>query len=85
MTLTHESHTKQLQAEAQARWDAMRIERDEYLQLYTKESKLRKAVHNKLLEIQGNIRVICRVRPILGTTCHTKMCNMCVLLFAALL
>lgn len=30
-----------------------------------KERKLRKKIHNKLLEIQGNIRVICRVRPIL--------------------
>lgn len=26
---------------------------------------LRKKIHNKLLEIQGNIRVICRVRPVL--------------------
>jgi len=39
--------------------------RDEYLQLYTKESKMRKVIHNKLIEIQGNIRVICRVRPVL--------------------
>ena len=29
------------------------------------ENKLRKGIHNKLLEIQGNIRVICRVRPVL--------------------
>jgi hypothetical protein len=29
------------------------------------ERKLRKKIHNRLLEIQGNIRVICRVRPIL--------------------
>jgi hypothetical protein len=26
---------------------------------------MRKKIHNKLLDIQGNIRVICRVRPIL--------------------
>jgi kinesin family protein C2/C3 len=45
--------------------DAALAERDEALALYTKEMKLRKSIHNKLLEIQGNIRVICRVRPIL--------------------
>ena len=26
---------------------------------------MRKKIHNRLLEIQGNIRVLCRVRPIL--------------------
>ena len=31
------------------------------------ESKLRKNLHNKLLEIHGNIRVICRVRPVSET------------------
>lgn len=41
------------------------VERDGYLQLYSKERLARKAIHNKLLEIQGNIRVVCRVRPIL--------------------
>jgi predicted nucleic acid-binding Zn-ribbon protein len=44
--------------------DAMQ-EKEEYLALYTKENKLRKSIHNKLLEYQGNIRVICRVRPVL--------------------
>jgi len=39
--------------------------RKEFLTLYTKESKLRKSLHNKLIELQGNIRVVCRVRPIL--------------------
>ncbi len=38
--------------------------RDEHLANYTKERVLRKRIHNKLLEIQGNIRVICRIRPI---------------------
>ena len=41
------------------------IEKDKYILRYTKESKLRRAVHNKLLELQGNIRVLCRVRPVL--------------------
>lgn len=30
-----------------------------------KERKLRKKLHNQLIDIQGNIRVICRVRPVL--------------------
>ena len=40
-------------------------ERDDFKQLFTKENKLRKAIHNKLMDLQGNIRVICRVRPVL--------------------
>jgi len=41
-------------------------DKEEYFQLYKKESGLRKAIHNKLIDIQGNIRVICRVRPVLA-------------------
>jgi len=51
--------------EMQSLVDTADAAREEYLQLYTKESKARKAIHNKLMEIQGNIRVVCRVRPIL--------------------
>ena len=43
--------------------EAAKAERDEYVALYTKECKLRKALHNKVMEFQGNIRVFCRVRP----------------------
>ncbi len=32
---------------------------------HNQERKLRKKIHNRLLEIQGNIRVLCRIRPIL--------------------
>ena len=41
------------------------MDRAEYLELYTKENRARKAIHNKLIDIQGNIRVMCRVRPLL--------------------
>lgn len=44
--------------------DRANAERDEHLANYTKERVMRKRIHNKLLEIQGNIRVICRIRPI---------------------
>lgn len=55
----------QLRAEMQQMISQANAERDEHLANYTKERKLRKKIHNKLLELQGNIRVICRVRPIL--------------------
>ena len=38
-------------------------ERDECKALYLKENQRRKLIHNKLIEIQGNIRVVARVRP----------------------
>lgn len=52
-------------ADAKALVDKANAEKFEFLELYTKENKARKIIHNKLLELQGNIRVICRVRPIL--------------------
>ena len=60
-----ESALSQLRAESKALIDQANAEKAEYLDLYTKESKARKTIHNKLLELQGNIRVICRVRPVL--------------------
>jgi len=30
------------------------------------EEKIRKRLHNTILELKGNIRVFCRVRPFLG-------------------
>ncbi|GBG25436.1 Kinesin, putative [Hondaea fermentalgiana] len=38
---------------------------DEYRQRYIRESSLRKRVHNELMDLKGNIRVYCRVRPVL--------------------
>lgn len=35
----------------------------ELVQKYQKEMKLRKKFHNELVELKGNIRVFCRVRP----------------------
>eukprot|EP01038_Epipyxis_sp_PR26KG_P008183 gene8183-11070_t len=55
----------EVKSESQVIIDKANAERDEHLANYTRERKLRKKIHNKLLEIQGNIRVICRVRPIL--------------------
>lgn len=43
--------------------EAAKKARDEANALYAKENRGRKAIHNKLLELQGNIRVLARVRP----------------------
>lgn len=55
----------EIRTETDATVAKAKAEREEYLTLYTKEYKQRKLIHNKLLEIQGNIRVMCRVRPVL--------------------
>jgi hypothetical protein len=60
-----ENALKVLKEEMQVFVDKANAEREEHLANYTKERKLRKKIHNKLLEVQGNIRVICRVRPVL--------------------
>jgi len=44
----------------QAAVERAHAERDEYKAMYSKEQARRKAVHNRLLELQGNIRVMCR-------------------------
>jgi hypothetical protein len=49
----------------QGQVDSMVVERDEYFELYSREREQRKLVHNKLIELQGNIRVFCRARPVL--------------------
>jgi kinesin family protein C1 len=41
--------------------------RDEALTKLRKEETLRRKLHNQVQELKGNIRVFCRVRPILGS------------------
>lgn len=43
-------------------------EREQLHSLYRKEAVERKALYNKLLELQGNIRVFCRCRKITGSS-----------------
>jgi len=52
------------QAASEAR-KAMRGEIEDAYKKYNEEVLRRKKVHNKLMQIQGNIQVICRVRPVL--------------------
>ena len=41
----------------------MEAELTEARNKYAEEATKRRKVHNKLMELQGNIRVFCRVRP----------------------
>jgi kinesin family protein C2/C3 len=56
---------KEMEQAVTKRIAAAEASAEEYKALYSKENRMRKAIHNKLLELQGNIRVMCRVRPIL--------------------
>lgn len=51
--------------ELQSSIDKACADRDVYFHLYSIETKQRREIHDKLMEVQGNIRVICRVRPVL--------------------
>jgi len=52
-------------AELQSSIDRAETEKQTYHQMYIKENKARKIIYSKYLELQGNVRVFCRVRPIL--------------------
>jgi kinesin family protein C2/C3 len=60
-----EACTKRVMNEASIHVAAAKKEAEEYKQLYVSETVKRKAIHNELLDVQGNIRVYCRVRPVL--------------------
>jgi len=42
-------------------------ERDECMEKYGKEHKERRRLHNEVMELKGNIRVFCRLRPMLNS------------------
>ncbi|KAL0592615.1 hypothetical protein ABG067_000179 [Albugo candida] len=44
--------------------EEFKIEKQRAADLYTQELRNRRKLHNRLMELQGNIRVFCRVRPI---------------------
>ena len=48
---------------SQARIDLAHAARDEATEGHMKERRKRREIHNKLMELQGNIRVVCRARP----------------------
>ncbi|KDO35738.1 hypothetical protein SPRG_18884 [Saprolegnia parasitica CBS 223.65] len=49
---------------AAAQVQAAIAEKDQLALLYAQEMKARRQLHNKVMELGGNIRVFCRVRPI---------------------
>ncbi|POM66575.1 Kinesin-like protein [Phytophthora palmivora] len=58
-----EAYTEAQQASAEIVRQANE-EKARVAELYTQEMMARRKLHNKLMELQGNIRVFCRVRPI---------------------
>ena len=46
---------------------------NELVAKYKKEMALRKRYHNELVELKGNIRVYCRVRPVIKEDGGGKM------------
>ena len=60
-----------LQAECDTAIAEAVAQREECMVLYTQEAKKRRALHNKLMDLMGNIRVICRIRPVLPVDCKT--------------
>ncbi|KAG2937362.1 hypothetical protein PC119_g4513 [Phytophthora cactorum] len=58
-----EAYTEAQQASAEIVRQANE-EKARVAELYTQEMMARRKLHNRLMELQGNIRVFCRVRPI---------------------
>ncbi|OQS01301.1 kinesin-like protein [Achlya hypogyna] len=63
------AQSKQAGAEDAARQAAAQVaaaeaEKEQLAALYAQEMKIRRQLHNKMMELGGNIRVFCRVRPI---------------------
>jgi len=88
-TLKHDVHELKTQAQAlfgeqRTSWaqlsesavgalTKLSTENTEVYELYKNECKTRKAIHNKLIEMQGNIRVFMRVRPALPSEDDTEI------------
>jgi len=62
-----EAAKKELTADAEAKVKVAQAQAEEFKELYTEEAAQRRGLHNKLMDVMGNIRVICRIRPVLPT------------------
>ncbi|BFZ13133.1 hypothetical protein BsWGS_16172 [Bradybaena similaris] len=58
-----EDSMKEMQIQVQKSLTDMNAKYKEVVDKYLREMKLRKKYHNELVELRGNIRVLCRVRP----------------------
>eukprot|EP00043_Microstomoeca_roanoka_P012365 m.119595 g.119595 ORF g.119595 m.119595 type:complete len:837 (-) comp15473_c1_seq2:56-2566(-) len=67
--LAEKEQLEHLRASSKARDKSLREREDFCEQIMTRfkdEQKRRRALHNQLMELQGNIRVHCRIRPLLS-------------------
>ena len=60
----HDAAIKEAQAAMAAAVRAKETEVATYRDMYARETALRRAVHDELMELKGNIRVFARVRPV---------------------
>ncbi|KAL3671345.1 hypothetical protein V7S43_003274 [Phytophthora oleae] len=69
-SVAHTIQKERMEASAEAQQASAEIvrqaneEKARVAELYTQEMLARRKLHNRLMELQGNIRVFCRVRPI---------------------
>lgn len=59
-----EKAREETRAESQQKIQETQEACDRYKEMYNHEMKKRRQLHNRVMELQGNIRVFCRVRPI---------------------
>lgn len=71
----HGKELVEVEAKAQVAVDLAETERAEAYEQYLAENKKRKSIHNKLIEIQGNIRVFARCRPMVEAELRSGKCE----------
>lgn len=71
----HASALVEVETKCQVKIDLAESERAEAYEQYLAENKKRKSIHNKLIEIQGNIRVFARCRPMVEAELRSGKCE----------
>jgi len=71
----HGQELKQVQEQAQEAINIAEKEKTEAYEQYLVENRKRKQVHNKLIELQGNIRVFARCRPMVEAELRSGKCE----------
>jgi hypothetical protein len=75
LSMKHSKALIEVQEKTQVLVDQAQKERAEAYDQYLAENKKRKEVHNKLIELQGNIRVFARCRPMVDAELRSGKCE----------
>ncbi|XP_005099275.1 kinesin-like protein KIFC3 [Aplysia californica] len=81
LPLSVETHVKETGRQVHRALLAVECNNKELQAKYSREMKLRKRFHNQLVELRGNIRVFCRVRPWIKEDGDCKITGSSVLTF----